>query len=63
MGRSVHAFSLPVLPRVVYKRGSISPYLDETAFRYNSRENPYLFRDTLTALLGADALPYEKLTS
>jgi hypothetical protein len=37
-------------------------YLDEIAFRFNNRCNPYLFRDTLMKLLGAEALPYEKLT-
>ena len=38
-------------------------YLDEMAFRYNNRENPYLFRDTLLRLIRAENLPYEKLTS
>ena len=36
-------------------------YLDEMAFRYNERENPYLFRDTLTRLIEADAMPYAEL--
>lgn len=36
-------------------------YLDEMEFRFNRRENPYLFRDTLMVLLGGDALPYAKL--
>jgi transposase-like protein len=38
-------------------------YLDEISFRFNNRENPYLFRDTLMALLGGDALTYEDLTA
>ena len=38
-----------------------SPHLDETAFRYNNRENPLLFRDTLMALIGAEAMPYQEL--
>ncbi len=38
-------------------------YLDEMAFRFNNRENPYLFRDTLLKLLEAKALPYAKLTA
>jgi transposase-like protein len=38
-------------------------YLDEFEFRYNNRKNPHLFRDTLTRLVTAKALPYEKLTA
>ncbi|CAN5787284.1 IS1595 family transposase [soil metagenome] len=37
-------------------------YLDEFEFRFNNRENPYLFRDTLLALLKGDTLTYEELT-
>ncbi len=36
-------------------------YLDEMEFRFNRRENPYLFRDTLLVMLHGDALPYRKL--
>ncbi len=38
-------------------------YLDEIEFRFNNRANPYLFRDTLTALLSAKALQYKVLTA
>ena len=38
-------------------------YLDEFEWRFNNRKNPYLFRDTLTRLVTAKALPYEKLTA
>jgi transposase-like protein len=38
-------------------------YLDEMAFRYNNRRNPYLFRDTLMKLIGAEGLPYQQLVS
>lgn len=38
-------------------------YLDEFEFRYNNRQNPYLFRDTLARLVQGSALPYEKLTA
>lgn len=36
-------------------------YLDELEWRYNNRSNPYLFRDTVMALMDADALTYKKL--
>ena len=36
-------------------------YLDEMEFRFNRRDNPYLFRDTLLVMLHGDALPYHKL--
>lgn len=36
-------------------------YLDEVSFRYNNRDNAYLFRDTLMALIGAEAMPYQEL--
>jgi transposase-like protein len=38
-------------------------YLDEVAFRFNNRENPYLFRDTLLALLDTEHLAYKTLTA
>ena len=37
-------------------------YLQEFEFRFNNRKNPYLFRDTLTRLVQAEALPYDVLT-
>jgi len=36
-------------------------YLDEMEFRFNTRDNPYLFRDTLLVLLHGEALPLKKL--
>src|SRR5205823_13410970 len=38
-------------------------YLDEAAFRWNNRFNPYLFRDTILALVEGDALPFKALTA
>ena len=36
---------------------------DELEWRFNGRENPYLFRDTLLKLINSENLPYEKLTA
>jgi transposase-like protein len=38
-------------------------YLDEMEFRFNNRDNPYLFRDTLLVLLHSDPLPYKELVA
>jgi transposase-like protein len=38
-------------------------YLDEFEFRFNNRKNRYLFRDTLTRMVQANSLPYDKLTA
>ena len=48
---SYHTVSLKHLPA----------YLDEVEWRFNGRDNPWLFRDTLLVLLHGDALPYRKL--
>jgi len=39
----------------------IDRYLDELEWRFNNRENPYLFRDTLIKLIGASNLEYKQL--
>jgi transposase-like protein len=41
----------------------LEAYLDEIAFRFNNRENPYLFRDTLRKLLTEDPLTYRTLVN
>jgi len=37
-------------------------YLDEFTFRFNNRENPFLFRDTILRLIDGETLPYSALT-
>jgi len=44
-------------------RKHLDAYLDELEWRFNNRDNPYLFRDTLLKLINADNLTYEKLIS
>jgi hypothetical protein len=41
----------------------LSAYLDEMTFRFNNRNNTYLFRDTLMKLIEAPVLEYKKLTA
>ena len=41
----------------------LAAYLDEMTFRFNNRNNPYLFRDTLLKLLSASVLEYKQLTA
>lgn len=38
-------------------------YLDEFEWRFNGRENPFLFRDTLMKLLNAPKMEFRELTS
>jgi transposase-like protein len=38
-------------------------YLDEMSFRFNNRDNPYLFRDTVKRLLDAETLRYAELVA
>jgi transposase-like protein len=38
-------------------------YLDEIAFRFNNRDNAYLFRDTLLRMIEGETLPYEELVN
>lgn len=39
----------------------LATYLDELEWRFNNRENPYLFRDTLIKLLASSNLEYKAL--
>ena len=38
-------------------------YLDEMEWRFNGRNNPFLFRDTMLALINSANLPYAELTA
>ena len=38
-------------------------YLDEFEFRFDNRNNPYLFRDTLLRLIGSESLRYKDLVA
>ncbi len=44
-------------------RKHLAAYLKEFEFRFNNRDNPYLFRDTLIALVTADTLTYAALVN
>lgn len=44
-------------------RKHLDAYLDELEWRFNNRENPYLFRDTLLKLSLSSNLTYENLLS
>lgn len=41
----------------------LDAYLDELEWRFNNRDNPYLFRDTLLKLIRAENLEYKDLTA
>ncbi|MGI9055642.1 MAG: IS1595 family transposase [Pyrinomonadaceae bacterium] len=36
-------------------------YLDEMEFRFNNRNNPYIFRDTILQMISSDNLEYQEL--
>lgn len=41
----------------------LDSYLDELEWRFNNRDNPWLFRDTLMKLVSSDSLEYKKLVA
>jgi transposase-like protein len=41
----------------------LQAYLDEMCFRFDNRNNPYLFRDTLRKMLQAEHIEYKELTA
>jgi transposase-like protein len=40
----------------------LAAYLDEMTWRFNNRDNPFLFRDTMIKLIQSDNLEYKELT-
>ena len=44
-------------------RKHLDRYLDEFEFRFNNRNNPFIFRDALRELLGANPVRYAELVS
>lgn len=45
------------------QRKHLGAYFDEMAWRQNNKDNKFLFRDTLKALLSAEAMQYSELTA
>jgi hypothetical protein len=41
----------------------LAAYLDEMTWRFNNRDNPFLFRDTMMKLIQSDKLEYKELTA
>lgn len=41
----------------------LDAYLDEIEWRFNNRDNPYIFQDTVAALMDSKVLEYKKLTA
>jgi hypothetical protein len=41
----------------------LEAYLHEMTFRFNNRNRPYLFRDTMMKLIEAPVLGYKRLTA
>ena len=39
----------------------LDAYLDELEWRFNNRDNPFLFRETIRKLIGSENLPYQEL--
>ena len=41
----------------------LDPYLEELEWRFNNRNNPHIFRDTIDRILNTDPLKYRKLVA
>jgi transposase len=44
-------------------RKHLEAYLTEAAWRWNNKNNPYLFRDTILKLVEGETLPFKELTA
>ena len=44
-------------------RGTPPSYLEEIAFKFNNRENPHIFRDTIMGLVQSSNLTFETLVA
>ena len=54
--RGLHGTYVSVEPFHLFR------YIDEQAWRFNNRKNPFLFRDTMLKLIHSDNLEYKELT-
>jgi hypothetical protein len=62
-GNSTQRESAASLVRGIRSAQSIlQAYLDEMTWRFDDRNNPYIFRDTMMKLIEAPVLEYKKLT-
>jgi len=62
-GRLVALFKRPIIGschQVSAKH--LEPYLNEFEWRFNQRENPYLFRDTMIRFLRSPKMEFKELT-
>jgi len=48
---------------IIWTVDHVDAYLAELEWRFNNRDNPWLFRDTLLRMLRTDTLPYTQLVS
>ena len=44
-------------------RKHLDRYLEELEWRFNNRDNPYIFRDTLARIMNTDPLEYKRLVA
>jgi hypothetical protein len=42
---------------------ALPAYLEEISFKFNNRDHPYIFRDTILGFIASDSLTFQKLTA